>query len=170
MHTGDVIYFSKDGSPCYGTVIAVGEHGVQVDHDGETCRVLHDDILGHKARAKRKLTLIDHGEDGYIAKDEDGRHVYVRGRLPDDPGEPMAKSLTAQLSQPEIDLALLKAGFVPDLGYIQKSYGAHWNLPESNAPLVEELRAEMLEVSRSNAEVASSVLAAIEALSAKIGD
>lgn len=163
---GDEIFYNhpQDGLRS-GRVVAVGEHGVQVDDAAGPIKVLRDDVVGLKARAKRKLTLVESGEDGYIAKDELGRRVYVHGSLPE---EPMAKAMTAPaLSQPEIDIALMRAGFVPDLEYIQKSYGAHWRLPAAPAELVDELRAQVLEVARSNAEVAQSLLAAVKELGSK---
>ena len=164
-HGDEIFYNHPEGDLRSGRVVAVGQHGVQVDDEAGPIKVPHESIVGHKARAKRKLVMLEAGEDGYIAQDEFGRKVYVRGQLPE---QPMAKSLSAPvLSQPEIDLALMKAGFVPDLEYIQKSYGAHWSLPAPASALVDELRAQVLEVARSNAEVAQSVLAAVKELGSK---
>jgi hypothetical protein len=165
-HGDEIFYNHPDHGLRSGRVIAVGEHGVQVDDPAGPVRVLHEHIVGHKARAKRQLTLVEEGEDGYLAKDELGRTVYVNGKVPE---QQMAKSLQDPvLSQPEIDIALMRAGFVPSVEYIQKSYGAHWGLPASPTLLVDEVRAQVLEVARSNAEVAQSLLAAVRELGSKL--
>lgn len=143
-----------------------GVHGFHVADEGGLLGVKYEDYVGHKARAKRSLTLIEHGEDGYIAHDEHGQRVFVQGQLPEE--QPLAKAHS--MGQPEIDLALMRAGFVPELEYIQKSYGAHWRLPPAPTLLVDELRAQVLEVSRSTAEVAASLLEAVRELGHKSGE
>jgi len=84
---GDVVYFNhaKHG-PLSGRVASIGTHGVTVEHetgDDGYHRVLWDDVLGHKERRVRKLTLLERGEDGGIAVDEDGKRVFVEGDLPE---------------------------------------------------------------------------------------
>ena len=158
---GDEIYYQTNDGPRSGRVTAVGQHGVQVEHESGSDRVLHEHVLGHKSRAKRNLKLVEHGEDGYIATDDEGRRVYVAGRLP----EPMQK---AESPQVEMDIALMRAGFVPDVEYIRKSYGAHWQMPGGHSELVDELRAQVMEVSRSTAETAQALMKAVTELGKKL--
>lgn len=85
---GDVVYFQHaEHGALSGRVAAVGAHGVTVEHptgkDGYH-RVLWDDVLGHKERRVRKLSLVERGEDGGIAIDEHGKRVFVGGELPGD--------------------------------------------------------------------------------------
>ena len=88
---GDVLYFKhKELGPLCGPVVCVGKDGVTIKHktgkDG--ChRVVWSDILGHKERRVRKLALLERGEDGAIAIDEDGKRVYIDGEIPDEEGD-----------------------------------------------------------------------------------
>lgn len=89
---GDVVYFRHEKhGPLSGRVASVGKHGVMVEHetgDDGYHRVLWDDVLGHKERRVRKLSLVERGEDGGIALDEDGNRVFVGGELPSEhPGD-----------------------------------------------------------------------------------
>jgi hypothetical protein len=93
---GDDLYFQHpEHGVASGRVVAVGQHGVQVSHESvpEPLKVRWESVLGHKARAQRKLVVIDKGEDGSIAEDESGKRVYINGRIPEsDPREPLVKS------------------------------------------------------------------------------
>ena len=92
---GDVVYFRHaEHGPLSGRVVCCGEHGVTIEHEtGEDGhhKVLWSDVLGHKERRVRKLTLLERGEDGGIATDEDGNRVFVEGELPEDE-DPLNKS------------------------------------------------------------------------------
>ena len=125
---GDVLYFKHpDQGASSGKVLAVGQHGVTVAHEsGEDgyYRIPWADVLGHKERRARKLVLVERGEDGAIARDEEGNHVYVEGEIPEEEGKPLNKAL------PAMDAALITAGFVPSIEYIRKSYGEHWSEPQ----------------------------------------
>ena len=125
---GDVLYFKHpDQGASSGKVHAVGQHGVTVAHEnGEDgyYRIPWADVLGHKERRARKLVLVERGEDGAIARDEEGNHVYVEGEIPEEEGKPLNKAL------PAMDAALITAGFVPSIEYIRKSYGEHWSEPQ----------------------------------------
>ena len=125
---GDVLYFKHpEQGACSGKVLAVGQHGVTVAHEsGEDgyYRIPWADVLGHKERRARKLVLVERGEDGAIARDEEGNHVYVEGEIPEEEGKPLNKAL------PAMDAALITAGFVPSIEYIRKSYGEHWSEPQ----------------------------------------
>ena len=125
---GDVLYFKHpDQGASSGKVLAVGQHGVTVAHEsGEDgyYRIPWADVLGHKERRARKLVLVERGEDGAIARDEEGNHVYVEGEIPEEEGKPLNKALPAR------DAALITAGFVPSIEYIRKSYGEHWSEPQ----------------------------------------
>ena len=138
---GDVLYFKHpDQGASSGKVHAVGQHGVTVAHEnGEDgyYRIPWADVLGHKERRARKLVLVERGEDGAIAKDEEGNHVYVEGEVPEEEGKPLNKALPAidapvltLRDQAAIDAALIAAGFVPSIEYIRKSYGEHWHEPQ----------------------------------------
>ena len=125
---GDVLYFKHpEQGASSGKVLAVGQHGVTVAHEGGEdgyYRIPWADVLGHKERRARKLVLVERGEDGAIARDEEGNHVYVEGEIPEEEGKPLNKAL------PAMDAALITAGFVPSIEYIRKSYGEHWSEPQ----------------------------------------
>lgn len=93
---GDVLYFHHpEHGPLHGPVVCVGKDGVTIAHEsGEDghCRVKWADVLGHKQRRVRKLTLLERGEDGAIALDESGKRVFVEGEVPEDEGEPLNKA------------------------------------------------------------------------------
>ena len=101
---GDEVYFRHEKhGPLSGRVLSVGQHGVTVAHetgDDGMHRVLWDDVLGHKKRRTRKLKLLERGEDGGIAVDEDGNRVFVGGELPgsdtvdEDDDDRLGKSFT----------------------------------------------------------------------------
>ena len=144
---GDVLYFKHpDQGASSGKVHAVGQHGVTVAHEnGEDgyYRIPWADVLGHKERRARKLVLVERGEDGAIAKDEEGNHVYVEGEIPEEEGKPLNKALPAidapvfaLRDQAAIDAALITAGFVPSIEYIRKSYGDHWSEPQVSAETI----------------------------------
>lgn len=96
---GDVVYFrhAKHG-PLSGRVVAVGAHGCTIEHEtGENGhhKVRWADVLGYKERRVRKLSLVERGEDGGIALDEQGNRVFLHGELPEDQDEEaVAKAFT----------------------------------------------------------------------------
>ena len=108
---GDVVYFHHDEhGPCSGRVAAVGRHGVTVEHEtGENGhhKVMWEHVLGHKERRVRKLSIVERGEDGGIALDEDGKRVFVHGELPDEDGkneEDLAKAFTPPAAPILVDI------------------------------------------------------------------
>lgn len=77
-HRGDHVYCRRaDGTPVSGKVLAVGEHGCTVEVDGEQHKILWADVLGHKARLKHRVTVVDSGEDGALVEDENGERQYI---------------------------------------------------------------------------------------------
>jgi hypothetical protein len=112
---GDELYFQHEQhGVTSGRVLSVGKHGVRVHDDAvpEGMPVRWEHVLGHKARAQRKLVVIDKGEDGSIAQDESGKRVYINGRIPGEPPrEPLAKSfeLGAVATPDDIEPVLLAA-------------------------------------------------------------
>lgn len=91
---GDHVYYrhAEHGAQA-GEVVSVGRAGFRCAHSrdgGGLDEVRWSDMLGHKARRQRRFVLLDQGEDGSIATDEDGRRVYVRGQLPQE--QPMGKA------------------------------------------------------------------------------
>lgn len=75
---GDRIYchHPKNGISS-AEVAAVGKHGVTVKDGKDLVGVRWNAILGHHTRKERKLKVIEHGEDGFIAEDESGKRVFV---------------------------------------------------------------------------------------------
>lgn len=75
---GDRIYchHPKNGISS-AEVAAVGKHGVTVKDGKDLVGVRWSAILGHHTRKERKLKVIEHGEDGFIAEDESGKRVFV---------------------------------------------------------------------------------------------
>jgi hypothetical protein len=96
---GDHLYYQCDKAGVnHGKVVAMGKHGITIERD-EDGKIIHDRVhwhrvLGHKQRAQRKLVLVDRGEDGAIAEDENGKRVFIRGDLPE-ADEKMNKAFTA---------------------------------------------------------------------------
>jgi hypothetical protein len=179
---GDELYFHHgEHGPLCGRVAALGEHGVQIEHelagDARYFPVPWEKIHGHKARKKRRFLLVDRGEDGAIAEDEDGRRVFIRGEIPEDetdgePGEPLAKALAPELLETTepllsprdlaaIDAALMAAGFEPSLDYIRATYGDHWSrqappsVPVYDDALLRTLLKEAVAGSASASEMAT---------------
>lgn len=87
----DHVYFRHGDSPEHGRVLAVGAHGCTIDHGGAQRRVKWEQLLGHRKRFRPQTNVIDHGEDGAIVEDENGKRVFVAGLVPAD--EEMAKAL-----------------------------------------------------------------------------
>lgn len=94
---GDVLYFHHpDHGPLFGPVVCVGKDGVTIQHetgDDGHHRVKWSDVLGHKQRRVRKLTLLERGEDGAIAQDETGKRVFIEGEVPEEEGELLNKAV-----------------------------------------------------------------------------
>lgn len=118
---GDELYFQHEArGVASARVLSVGKHGVRVHDEAapEGLPVRWEHVLGHKARAQRKLVVIDKGEDGSIAEDESGKRVYINGRIPGDaPSAPLAKSFDlGPVATPDdiepVLLAALEAGRV----------------------------------------------------------
>lgn len=71
-----------------GRVMAHGKDGFAVEHATGRVNVGWDALLGHKQRAERHFTMIEHGEDGAIVKDAaSGKLHYLAGEMPDDEGD-----------------------------------------------------------------------------------
>lgn len=128
LYAGDSIYFSdSSGQAQHGMVAAVGKHGAQVDVQDDagkttTHNVRHSAIVGHRKRAERKLVILDRGEDGSIAIDEQGKRVFLRGQLPDDDAKDVTNgdTLTKSLTQPDDDriTAAINTALAPVLSTI----------------------------------------------------
>lgn len=163
---GDSVYFIHPelGAQC-ADVISVGRDGVSVSHNGGEHGVLWEHLLGHKTRRARKLTLLDRGEDGGIAKDEEGKNVFIEGEIPIEDAElnkaetpplplfpPFDPSLDKTVSvlplrdRAAIDAALIGAGFEPSLEYIRTTYGDHWRRPLPAVVDVDPLVKSMAEI------------------------
>lgn len=79
---GDRIYVNHPKQGVISApVIGVGKDGVTVKHADGPIGVRWGAVLGHHTRRKRRLNVVEHGEDGYIAEDESGKRVFVRGVL-----------------------------------------------------------------------------------------
>jgi hypothetical protein len=94
---GDEIYFRDSrGTPWTGSVICHGEHGCMVKlAGGKQHKVRWEGVLGHRRRTQPSLSIVDQGEDGFVAKNNgSGELRYVHDPLSEDDGEEsMAKAL-----------------------------------------------------------------------------
>lgn len=115
VEVGDHIYVHHGGQPCTGEVCAHGRHGVTVKIDGQHHKVKWDKVLGHKRRAAKRYNVVDHGEDGMLVEDDQGRRRYVA--VPNDSKEdPMVAKSFGQRPV----LLFMKAGAPPGPGLQQK--------------------------------------------------
>ena len=139
--SGDSIYYRhpETDAPHHGVVAGIGKHGMLVDADGGGEHRVHwDKYIAHRARAERKLTIVDRGEDGSIMEDENGKRVFVRGTLEDNlpPTEPLEKSLTASQS----------ADIVEAINQLRRDQGAQFQgLCAAIAMLAERIQTSQVE-------------------------
>lgn len=92
LERDDHVYFStKSGAAC-GRVISHGAHGAVVEVNGKRGKVKHERMLGHKQRAQPKVKVVHAGEDGFLTRDEHGRHRFISDPVPADP---MLKAMPA---------------------------------------------------------------------------
>lgn len=77
VEVGDHLYVHHGGQPCTGRVVCHGAHGVTVEVDGKQQRVKWDKVLGHKQRLPQRYSIVDHGEDGMLVEDGNGRRRYI---------------------------------------------------------------------------------------------
>lgn len=82
LERDQLYYHHKEEGVCSGSVLAVGQHGVTIDHPSGPRKVRWEGVLGHKQRRARRLKLLERGEDGGIGEDEDGKRVFIHGDLP----------------------------------------------------------------------------------------
>lgn len=85
VEVGDDLYVHHEGQPCTGCVVAHGRHGVTVKVGDKHHKVKWDKVLGHKTRAQQRYDVIEHGEDGMLVQDAQGRRRYVA--IPNDSKE-----------------------------------------------------------------------------------
>lgn len=94
VEVGDHLYVHHGGQPCTGRVICHGAHGVTVEVDGKHQRVKWGKVLGHKQRVPQRYSIVDHGEDGMLVEDAQGRRRFI-GTPNESKDDPMiAKSLS----------------------------------------------------------------------------
>jgi hypothetical protein len=108
VERNDEIYFrDKAGKAVYiGKVLAHGEHGCTVDRSGKRHQIRWENVLGHKTRVQPALSIVDEGEDGFVAKNKSsGQLRYVHDPLTtgeeDLDESPLAKNL-ALMARPTI--------------------------------------------------------------------
>jgi hypothetical protein len=77
VEVGDHMYVHLPDGPCTGRVVAHGRHGLTAEVDGKHHRVTWDKVLGHKQRIPQRYEILDHGEDGMLVQDANGRKRYV---------------------------------------------------------------------------------------------
>jgi hypothetical protein len=100
VEVGDQIYIHHNGGPCCGRVVCHGKHGATVDVDGKPHKVKWDKVLGHKQRMPMRFNVVEHGEDGMLVEDGQGKRRFMR--VPPDAretGAALAKALSA-MQQP----------------------------------------------------------------------
>lgn len=140
----DHIYFSTDKGAHHGKVIAIGEDGCMCeDGDSQQHNVTWDKVLGHRKRAEKKLVIVDKGEDGFIAKDESGKLVFVRGSVGDeDHPEDTAPPAETKMQKAQVISELAKAGFEPMMDYVRAEFGEHfvYKQPDNSGAETVELR------------------------------
>jgi hypothetical protein len=122
----DHIYFSTDKGAHHGKVISIGNDGCRCeDEANEQHEVTWDKVLGHRKRADKKLVIVDKGEDGFIAKDESGKLVFVRGSVGDEehPEETAPPATETKLQKAQVIAELAKAGFEPMMDYVRAEFG-----------------------------------------------
>ena len=108
VEVGDHLYVHHGGQPCTGVVCAHGRHGVTVKIDGQHHKVKWDKVLGHKRRASKRYSVVDHGEDGMLVEDDQGRRRFVA--IPNDSkDDPMVAKSFGQRPV----LLFMKAGAPP---------------------------------------------------------
>lgn len=185
---GDSIYYAhpEKGHATHGVVAAIGRDGVLCDGDGdEEHRVTWDKYLGHRKRADRRLHIVDRGEDGFIAQDEAGKHVFVRGSLEDQeqpknqpadlnkalpgpvefvPGEPTA------LQKAQIVRELAAAGFEPMVDYVRENFGEGFVYRHPPEPAVDrgEVVAAIERLAKSQAAQFKALCSAIGLLAERL--
>jgi predicted ABC-type ATPase len=76
---GDHVFYHGPDGPCAGKVVTCGRHGFTARCGDAEHQVQWKKYLGHKQRRRHKLILLDHGEDGALAKNEKGKAVYLHG-------------------------------------------------------------------------------------------
>lgn len=114
VEVGDQIYIHHEDGPCCGRVVCHGKHGATVDVDGKQHRVKWDKVLGHKQRAPQRYNVLDHGEDGMLVEDAQGRRRFIKT-----PNEAKDDPMVAKSQRP-ILLFMKAAGAPPGPGLQQK--------------------------------------------------
>ena len=116
VEVGDHLYVHHQGQPCTGVVRAHGRHGVTVKIGDDDHRVKWDKVLGHKRRSAKRYAVVDHGEDGMLVEDDQGRRRFVA--VPNDSKEdPMVAKSFGQRPV----LLFMKAGAPPGPGLSKKT-------------------------------------------------
>ena len=102
---GDHVYYRHpEHGAGHGEVTAVGKHGFRCRSsrpDAAEDLVPWEQMLGHKARAQRRFVLVDKGEDGALARDENGTMQFIRG----DVNRPVPESMPMPMAKAHADLA-----------------------------------------------------------------
>lgn len=100
VERGDELYCrDPKGVPFTGKVLAAGENGCTLRVGGKRQQVPWESVHGHKVRVQPALSIVDEGEDGFIAKEpKSGVLRYVHdplgtGEEDMDAGSPMTKAL-----------------------------------------------------------------------------
>jgi hypothetical protein len=164
----DHIYFSTDAGAHHGKVVAIGQHGCTCDDaDGKRHEVLWDSVLGHKKRADKRLVIVDKGEDGFIAKNEDGKLVFVRGEVGDaeHPENTAPPAEESKLHKAQVISELAKAGFEPMLDYVRAEFGDHFVY---KPPVETDLRKSLDGMLATQSAQAQGLAAAVSMLADKV--
>lgn len=95
VEVGDQIYIHHKGGTCCGRVLCHGQHGTTVDVDGAQHRVKWDKVLGHKQRIPMRFKVVEHGEDGMLVEDGQGKRRFMRVPPEARETDQLAKALSA---------------------------------------------------------------------------
>lgn len=146
VQPGDSVYFSHpENGPMYGAVVCKGVHGMQVRDDGGTSHKVHwDSFLGHRQRMQKRFNIVDHGEDGAIAHDEDGKKVFVRGQIPDPmEDDSMTKSIVFMKA---LDTSKLQQKVITDKNGVQTKRWVSNGMPPPAHPVGTNVKFKMGEL------------------------
>ncbi|HKT52858.1 MAG TPA: zeta toxin family protein [Caulobacteraceae bacterium] len=94
---GDEVYFHHEGNPFVGKVLSRGEHGATLElKSGTRHQMRWENYLGHRSRVQPQLSVVDQGEDGFVARAPGGRPRYVHDPLDEGDDEDLVKAFSGQ--------------------------------------------------------------------------
>lgn len=74
---GDEVFFRHAKGPTSGKVVAHGQHGATIEHQGKQHKVAWKHVLAHKMRVAQEYQVETEGEDGMIVRDAAGGRHFI---------------------------------------------------------------------------------------------